>query len=196
MRKDTNAPKNQAHQRHPAKHHQVSRLHLKKRTDIPRLFSCQGAKAYPVPCAPGPSRPHFRCPVSAFSPPRSGSGSSRMPAPHVTLSNHSAENKKSCTFAYNFPTNVFVLTSQCAEICTPLLPRAANSARNAKTQHRKCDAVFFLFRQIPVMSTDKRIFAPARSAVRSCTANDSRRDQNLRLRAASDFFLRLTEGFS
>lgn len=32
--------------------------------------------------------------------------------------------------------------------------------------------------------------------VRSGIANDSGRDQNLRLRAASDFFLRFTEGFS
>ena len=39
-------------------------------------------------------------------------------APRVTLSNHSAETAESCTFAYNFSTNIFVLTSRCAEICT------------------------------------------------------------------------------
>ncbi len=124
-----------------------------------------------------------------FSPPQPGSGFSRVPALRVSLSDKGTESAKSCTFACNFSRNNFHLTFICAEYCTPPLIQ--------KTQHRQSDAVFFLlFRQIPVMSEDKRIFAPARSAVRSCTANDSRRDQNLRLRAASDFFLRLTEGFS
>ena len=44
MRKDTNIPKNQAHQRHPAKHHQVSRLHFKKEnghSPLIQLSRCQ-----------------------------------------------------------------------------------------------------------------------------------------------------------